>query len=149
MTPRETFDVTLGVFFFFFCLLVGGVGFIYLCCRSCSPSLSCVSSTWARRGLQTGLGGQELCMSLCCRHTQAVESDSRLRLRTSLLFQSCPGSWLPSSSFAFLIRNGDVEALVVDVDQRPEGANRGPDQSCLDCRDCDSKKQTNPGVTYL
>merc|ERR1712098_70039 len=36
---------------------------ILFCC-SCSPSLSCVSSTWARRGHRTGQVGQGLCMSL-------------------------------------------------------------------------------------
>lgn len=38
----------------------------HLFCRSCSPFLSCVLSTWARRGHRTGLQGQGLCTSLCC-----------------------------------------------------------------------------------
>lgn len=85
--------------------------------------------------------GVRNCVCPCAADTQAVESDYSLQLHTSALFRGCPGSWLPSSSFAFLIRNGDVEALVVDVNQRPEGGNRGTDQSCLNFRDCDWKKK--------
>lgn len=42
-------------------------------------------------------------------------------LPRDMLCQCCLDSRLPSSSFAFLIRNGDVEALVVDVNKWPEG----------------------------
>lgn len=68
----------------------------------------------------------------CAADTRAVESDSSLPSRTRVLLRSRPGNRLPSSPFAFLIRNGDVEALVVDVNQRPEGGKRrDTDQSCL------------------
>lgn len=61
--------VTLWVMLWIFLLQRWGLGFTYLFCHSCSPSLSCVSSTWARRGHQTGLRGQERCTSLYCRNT--------------------------------------------------------------------------------
>lgn len=59
----------------------------------------------------------------CVRPRAARTQSSRVKKvpMSVALTPTPPGSRLPSSSFAFLVRNGDVEALVVDVDQRPEG----------------------------
>lgn len=106
-----------------FLLQGGGFGFMYLCCRRCSPSLSCVLSTWARRGLQTGQGGQELCMSLYCRNT--IRRHIITRNRTSGICQSRENDWLPPPPFALLKRNGNVETFVIDVKKRPAEGNQG------------------------
>lgn len=57
------------------------------------------------------------------KHKQS-ESDSRCDTSGTFI-KASPDSWLPSSLFAFLIRKGDVETLVVDVEKRPEGGTEG------------------------
>lgn len=65
--------------------------------------------------------GVRNCVCPCAAETQAVESDSALKCTLS----NCFDGRLPSSSFAFLIRKGDVQTLVVDVNKWPGGAGLG------------------------
>lgn len=100
-------------------------GVANLFCCSCSPSLSGVSGTLARRGHRTSLGDQGPCMSLYCRSkVRHYHTAYRTEIWESIgeLFSS------PSPPLAFLIGNGNVETLVVGVDERPVEESQGSDQ---------------------
>lgn len=119
-------------------------GFTYLCCHSCPPSLSCVSSTWARRGPQTSPGGQEPCTSLCCKtHTHKRSAQIlRPRLRTSVLFFLEPPWQLVTFVFVCIPHK---ERRWRNTCRRCQSAawrgGRGADQSRLHFRDCGWKKK--------